>query len=180
MPVLQFECEVPAPLEKVWAWHDDILTALPALSPPEDDVRLEYARPLPPRVGTEVLITARGPLGRRLRWLARYTAYAPPHGVTTGMEARFVDEQVSGPFARWRHHHEFEALTDTTTRLVDRIEYAPPLWPLSFPADLLLIRPKLRAMFAHRHRVLRQVFASPRAGVGPGVVDLGVRASAAG
>lgn len=167
MPVLQFECEVPAPLEKVWAWHDDILTALPALSPPEDDVRLEYARPLPPQVGTEVLITARGPLGRRLRWLARYTAYAPPHGVTTGMEARFVDEQVSGPFARWRHHHEFEALTDTTTRLVDRIEYAPPLWPLSFPADLLLVRPKLRAMFAHRHRVLRQVFASPDPGVDP-------------
>lgn len=161
MPVLQFTCELAAPLEKVWAWHNDIAVALPALSPPGDDVRLERVGPLPPQAGTEVLITARGPLGRRIRWLARYTAYVPPHAVTTGMEARFVDEQIHGPFARWRHHHEFEALTDTSTRLVDRIEYAPPLWPASYPVDLLVVRPKLRAMFAHRHRVLRALFSPP-------------------
>lgn len=163
MPVLQFECEIAAPLEKVWAWHEDLTRALPALSPPVDQVRLERAGPLPPGVGTEVLIVARGPLGRPIRWLAKYTEHVPPHPVAFGMEARFVDVQVSGPFARWTHHHEFEALSDTTTRLVDRVEYAPPLWPLSYPADALLIRPKLRAMFAHRHRVLRSVFAGASA-----------------
>lgn len=151
MPTLEFECTIAAPIEKVWAWHEDILAALPVLSPPGDDVRVSRAAPLPPAVGTEVDITARGPLGFRIRWLARYTEHVPPHPVPFGLEARFVDTQLRGPFSRWLHSHEFEAITSTTTRLLDRITYTPPLWPLSYPADLLLIRPKLRAMFSHRH-----------------------------
>jgi len=156
MPIAEFECEIAAPIEKVWAWHEDILAALPALSPPADDVRVASCAPLPPAVGTEVDITARGPLGIRIRWLARYVEHVPPHPVVLGLEARFVDIQVSGPFARWRHSHEFEALDSRRTRLLDRIDYAPPLWPLSYPANLLFIRPKLRAMFAHRHAATKK------------------------
>jgi ligand-binding SRPBCC domain-containing protein len=156
MPVAEFECEIRAPIERVWAWHEDILTALPALSPPGDEVQVVRAGPVPPGVGTEVEITARGPLGKRIRWLARYIEHVPPHPVVMGMEARFVDIQVSGPFARWRHSHEFEAVDSKTTRLLDRIEYAPPFWPLSLPADMLIIRAKLSSMFAYRHEATRR------------------------
>lgn len=156
MPTIEFSCEISADIERVWAWHDDVQTALPALSPPGDDVKLERAD-VPIQVGSEVVILAKGPFGR-LRWVARYVEYVPPHPVVYGIEARFVDEQVSGPFAFWRHSHEFEALDAKRTRLVDRIDYRPPLWPLSFPADVVLIRPKLRAMFAHRHRALQAAF----------------------
>lgn len=164
MPVAEFAIELAAPLDRVWAWHENVRSALPALCPPGDDVRLESAPKHPPIVGDEVIITAKGPLaalgigGGRMRWVARYVEVVPPHPVAFGAEARFVDEQVTGPFGYWRHSHEFEALSDTTTRLLDRVTYRPPLWPASLPAELLFVRPKLRRMFAHRHRVLREVF----------------------
>lgn len=159
MPEFECECVVAAPIEQVWAWHEDVRTALPALSPPGDDVRLERLEGT--GVGLVVEITARGPLGPltgRIRWVATYVEYVPPHPVVMGLEARFVDEQLAGPFAFWRHSHEFEAVDAKTTRCLDRVQYRPPLWPLSYPADLLIIRPKLRGMFAHRHRRLKEIF----------------------
>ena len=37
-----------------------------------------------------------------------------------------MDIQVKGPFVTWRHEHEFEAMDDQTTRIIDRITYKPP------------------------------------------------------
>ncbi|WP_348647758.1 hypothetical protein [Ornithinimicrobium sp. F0845] len=37
--------------------------------------------------------------------------------------SRFVDEQVSGPFARWWHEHVFEEHGDGTL-MSDRVEFA--------------------------------------------------------
>ena len=51
--------------------------ALPALSPPEARVEIESAD-LPVRVGSRIVISARGPLGRRIRWVAKITAHRPP------------------------------------------------------------------------------------------------------
>ena len=80
-------------------------------------------------------------------WLALHTAYEK--------NRLFVDEQIKGPFARWVHRHEFEAIGDQT-RLTDRLEYALPGGPL---INLLLgwaVRPGLHQMFAHRHKVTRR------------------------
>jgi uncharacterized protein len=157
MPVFQTQLTVPAPIERVWDWYLDVRTALTTLSPPEDQVELESA-PVLASLGADVIIRAKGPFGR-LRWHARYTDFAPPHPVAFGVEARFVDEQVSGPFATWKHCHEFDAADSRSTVISDYITYRPPLYPLSYPAEVLLIRPKLRRMFAHRHEVLRRIFA---------------------
>ena len=48
MPVLTFTLTVRAPLGEVWAFHDDVARALPALSPPDADVRVESADDLVP------------------------------------------------------------------------------------------------------------------------------------
>lgn len=154
MPTLLFETTIAAPLAKVWAFHEDVKMSLPALSPPGDDVRIESAD-LPLAVGSRITILARGPLGP-VRWVARIVEWVPPHAVVFGEEARFADEQESGPFKRWRHSHEFEAIDAKTTRLVDRINYQAPLGPLGWVADKLLIRWKLRAMFKHRHGAVRK------------------------
>jgi ligand-binding SRPBCC domain-containing protein len=111
-----------------------------------------------PYVGAELLIRARGPGGIPVRWRARYVEVEGPRAVVGGVEARFVDEQVSGPFWKWRHSHEFEAVTSGRTRCVDHVEYVPWGWPLAVPVDWWVIRPKLAEMFEYRHRVLRQVF----------------------
>ncbi len=46
-------------------------------------------------------------------WTARIEDVSP-----TG----FVDRQVSGPFAAWRHRHSYRAITPTVTEVVDQIE----------------------------------------------------------
>lgn len=153
MAEAQFECVVAAPIERVWAWHQDVRGALVALSPPADDVRIESVDE-PVVVGSRVVILAKGPMGR-VRWVAEYAEIVPPHAVAFGVEARFVDVQISGPFAAWRHSHEFEAVDSKTTRIVDRIEYRVPYGPVGVIGDFVVVRPKLRAMFAHRHKATK-------------------------
>lgn len=148
-----FETTIAAPLEAVWAFHQDVQN-LAVLSPPGDGVKIE-AVDLPLQEGSQITLSARSPIGR-IRWIARIVEQRPPHAVVFGQEARFVDEQLYGPFKYWRHEHEFEAMDSRTTRLVDRITYRLPLWPVSLPADWLFIRPKLHAMFRYRHRVTHE------------------------
>jgi len=150
MPVLEFESSIAAPLSKVWEFHEDVRRALPVISPPNSDVKIEHAD-LPPREGSRIVITARGPLGKRIRWVAKYVEHRPPHAVAFGEEARFVDEQESGPFAFWRHEHDFEHIDERTTRLLDRVTYRVPFGPIGWLADLLFVRRQIKSMFRYRH-----------------------------
>src|SRR5687768_12775611 len=156
MPTIEFETTVAAPLDEVWAFHEDVRASLPALSPPRDDVSIESAD-VPPHVGSRIVINARGPFGRRMKWVAKITEHAPPHAVVFGEEARFVDEMESGVFKAWRHEHDFERLDEKTTRVLDRVTYRVGLGPVGFFADRLIVRPRLRSMFRHRHAALRRL-----------------------
>ena len=122
MPTLVYETTVSAPLHRVWAFHEDVTAALPALSPPKARVKIESAD-LPVRVGCRIVLTARGPLGFPIRWTARILEHRPPNPQPSGAAAGFVDEQVSGPFKAWRHEHEFQQLDEHTTRLTDLVTY---------------------------------------------------------
>ena len=103
------------------------------------------------RPGLEIEYRVR-PLLVPQKWVSRITVYEPPH--------RFVDEQVHGPYRRWRHLHEFEALEDETgrTRIRDRVEYALPLGPLGSLAHWLLVERQLNAIFEHRARIIDELF----------------------
>jgi ligand-binding SRPBCC domain-containing protein len=155
MPVLEFDITVAAPLDVVWAFHDDVAN-LAVLSPPASDVKLESAD-VPAKAGSRLVITAKGPLGR-VRWVARIVEHTPPRAVVFGEEARFVDEQESGPFKSFRHEHDFERVGDKSTRILDRITYRVGRGPIGWVADLLVVRRQLRSMFRHRHAVLRERF----------------------
>ena len=158
MPTLRFESVVDQSIARVWAAFQNVTELLPALTPPAQGLILESADPLPPRIGTTVVISIQSPIGRQ-RWTARYTAFDPPHATVTGTEARFVDEQTAGPFKFWRQSHEFEAASDTTTRCIDVIDYAAPYGPLGAVADAVLIRHLICKMFAERHRRMTAYFA---------------------
>ena len=162
MPTLEFETTVAAPLEDVWAFHENVRESLPALSPPVDHVSIESAD-VPIRVGSRIVINARGPFGRPMKWVARIVEHAPPHAVVFGEEARFVDEMESGPFKPWKHEHDFERVDEKTTRVLDRITYRVGLGPVGFVADRLIVRPRIRAMFRHRHAALRRAFEAAAA-----------------
>lgn len=151
MPVLEFESTIAAPLEKVWAFYADPLAALPALTPPEVDATIESAD-VPVQVGSRVILDISHPvLGRRVRWVARIVEHRPPHAVAFGEEARFVDVQERGPFAAWRHEHDFERIEEKTTRMLDRVTYRVPLGPIGWIADVFFVRRKLNEMFRYRH-----------------------------
>jgi len=75
----------------------------------------------------------------------------------------FVDEQQRGPFASWRHEHRIEAAPGGA-KLIDTIDFVPPLGVLGRAFAPLVILPRLRKLFAYRHEVTRAwcELSSPR------------------
>lgn len=65
----------------------------------------------------------------------------------------FVDEQVKGPFQRFRHVHEFSQDSAGTT-MVDRIEFAAPLGPIGRLAEKLVLARYLQRLIERRNQHL--------------------------
>jgi uncharacterized protein (TIGR01777 family) len=140
MPHFQKSTDLPASIEKSFAWHE-APGAIQRLIPPWERVRVDnHSGGL--EVGKELnLVNKLGPIP--LRWHARHTAYDPPF--------RFADTQLSGPFKRWDHDHRFHATSDHLCRLTDSIEYTLPGGPLGNALLGGWIRGKLEQMFHYRH-----------------------------
>ena len=160
MPTLRFESIVNQPIHRVWEAFQDVTGLLPALTPQAQGLIIESAEPLPPQLGTTVVLSVKSPIGRQ-HWTAKYTQFVPPHPTVTGIEARFVDEQISGPFKSWTQSHEFEAASDITTRCIDVIDYAAPYGPFGALADALILRHLIARMFTERHKRMVTHFAKP-------------------
>lgn len=90
--------------------------------------------------------------GVPLRWRTRISLWEP--------DARFVDEQERGPYARWRHLHEFQAV-DGSTRMRDVVDYQLPLGPLGSVAHALFVRRVLEAIFDYRREAIAERFGDP-------------------
>jgi ligand-binding SRPBCC domain-containing protein len=95
-------------------------------------------------------------LGEEVTWRAWH--FGVPIRMTsriTQMEAPdfFVDEQVKGPFRRFRHVHEFGEDSEGTT-MVDRIEFAAPYGLLGRVVEKLVLARYLRALIEARNRHL--------------------------
>jgi len=112
---------VRATLAQVAEFHAQS-RSIGAITPPPVIVQIHRA---PPHLseGDEMEFTLwLGPLP--LRWLARIEDVSP---------SGFVDRQLRGPFAEWRHHHSYTPLPDGWTEVLDEITAAPqghPLWGL--------------------------------------------------
>lgn len=63
---------------------------------------------------------------------------------------RFVDEQVRGPFARYRHEHEFVPCPEGT-RMLDRVAFTAPLGPLGRLVDRVVLDRHLQGLIAARN-----------------------------
>ncbi|MDW5595378.1 SRPBCC family protein [Conexibacter stalactiti] len=101
--------------------------------------------PEPIEMGAGTLIDYRLRLhGIPLRWRTRIETWEPGR--------RFVDAQVSGPYALWHHTHEFaeDPARPGWTTMRDTVRYALPLGPLGELAHRLLVRRDLDRIFDHR------------------------------
>ena len=83
--------------------------------------------------------------GVPFRMTSRITAMEPP--------GHFVDEQVKGPFRRFRHVHEFKE-TSAGTTMVDRIEFEAPFGPIGRLAERLVLARYLRKLIEMRNQYL--------------------------
>ena len=85
--------------------------------------------------------------GFPLRWRSKITDWDPP--------ARFVDEQVSGPYRLWIHEHRFEERNNGTL-VRDHVCHGVLF---DFLIHRLFIRPDIERIFGYREKKLREIFA---------------------
>ncbi|RUQ05965.1 SRPBCC family protein [Curtobacterium sp. HSID17257] len=96
-------------------------------------------------------------LGESVTWRARHFGIVwSMTSRITALEApgRFVDEQVRGPFARFRHEHRFGPSAGGT-RMVDEIVFRAPLGPLGWLAERIALARYLPRLIAARNASLR-------------------------
>src|SRR5687768_18568482 len=97
-------------------------------------------------LGDEVTWRARH-FGVRLKLTSRITELDPPQ--------HFRDSQVSGPFRRMDHDHDFHDRGGATT-MVDRFDYELPAGPFGRLADRLVVRGHLRRVLEQRAAALKR------------------------
>ena len=132
----------------MFGWHERD-GAFERLTPPWEHAQV-IERSGGIRDGGRVVLKVGAPVG--LRWVARHVDFE--------QDRQFADEQVEGPFGRWRHVHRFEPDGAAASVMRDRIEYTPPLGAVGAVGDPLLIRPRLERMLGYRHEVVRRDLAA--------------------
>lgn len=86
-----------------------------------------------------------------IRWTTEITEWEPPH--------RFVDREVSGPYALWNHEHWFSA-HEKGTMMRDRVSYALPLGVLGRLAHTLTVKRDVESIFDYRAEAMRRLFST--------------------
>ena len=147
MPVVTSRSWVAAPPPRVFAFFDDPAN-LARLMPPPVRIRLVRIDPAPPRAGSVFEFRyGLGPVERS--WTVLLLQRTPGE--------RFVDETLSGPFARFHHTHRFRAARDGGTWIDDRVDFhVGPDGVIGEMIDLVagLI---MRATFVWRHARQRSI-----------------------
>jgi len=136
---------IARPLEEVWSFFERPEN-LEGITP--DFLRFHILTPRPVPMHKDAWIDYRLKLhGIPVRWRTQITRHDPPRA--------FVDEQKSGPFARWIHLHEFRS-HPRGTWMLDRVDYKEPLGPLGAIAHHAYSRRLVDRIFDHRREAIRQ------------------------
>lgn len=135
---------LPVSVETSFAWHTRP-GAIYRMMPPWDAVQIIQSDG---NVHNGSKVTLKVPLFGPIKktWVAEHFDYQE--------NVQFADRQLTGPFGSFVHHHYFKPLSTNSSTLTDHIDYTPPMGILGTPG-LPIIRGKLNAAFAYRHRILQ-------------------------
>lgn len=150
---LRREQLVPGTPERVFAFFERAEN-LALITPPRQ--RFEILTPLPiaMRAGARIEYRLRA-FGLPLRWTTEITEYDAPRV--------FVDVQLRGPYAYWVHRHAFEAVGPDAVRMVDTVDYALPLWPLSELGAAQFVARELTSIFDYRRDAIARALGAASA-----------------
>jgi ligand-binding SRPBCC domain-containing protein len=96
-------------------------------------------------------------LGEEVTWRARHfgLVWTMTSKITEwDRPCRFVDEQVDGPFATFRHEHVFTPVAGGTSML-DRVTFSAPFGLLGRAAERMLLERYLRRLIQARNAYLK-------------------------
>jgi ligand-binding SRPBCC domain-containing protein len=107
--------------------------------------------------------TGRIGLNEEVTW--RATHFGIPFSMSSRVTAldrprRFVDEQVRGPFSRFRHEHVFEP-SGSETVMIDRVSFAAPLGPLGWAVERVVLADYVRRLIETRASFLKASVEQP-------------------
>lgn len=146
---LRREQELDGTPDEVFPFFADAFN-LEAITPPLLRFRVVTPGPIHMRAGT--LIQYRLRLrGVPVTWKTLIQDWTP--------HRRFVDTQLSGPYALWHHMHTFDPLPGERTLMTDTVRYAIGLGPLGEVAHRALVRRDVEAIFDYRRDALVPLLA---------------------
>ncbi len=138
--ILERRQRLEVPIERAFAFFADARN-LEAITPPW--LGFEVTTPGEIEMREGALISYRLKLhGVPVRWRTRIETWEPPR--------RFVDVQLSGPYAVWHHTHSFEAVGDDAVWIGDLVRYAIPFGPLGKLAERLFVGRDVERIFDYR------------------------------
>jgi ligand-binding SRPBCC domain-containing protein len=143
MPIFDYTFTVAAPLTAVSAFHHDT-RVLKRLTPPPLIIQVHKFEPMAEGSIGQFTLWA-GPIP--LHWTAVHSDVSP-HG--------FTDTQKQGPLKFWQHTHHFTAVSTTTTRIHEHIEYTYPSGLRGLFTRLLFNNLGLTFLFTARKWITRR------------------------
>jgi len=138
---------VPAPIADVFGFFSRPEN-LSKLTPPDLGFVILTPPPIAMEAGARIDYTIRF-FGIGIRWTSLITAFEPGRS--------FVDEQLRGPYAFWRHSHRFEEAPGGTT-VSDEVLYALPFGPVGALAHALVVGRRLASIFDYRGHAVGAIF----------------------
>lgn len=157
MTTFRSRYEVPQAPEDVYEWYSRP-GAVRRLLPPWEPLTVVSEAGFVD--GGEAEIRLPGPEPLAPRWVLRHSGHRAPR--------EFVDEQVRGPFAQWRHLHRFEPTPAGGTLVSDEVSFRLPLGSAGAAAGPV-VTSRLRRALAYRYRQLAADLAA-HAGTAPRTV----------
>jgi ligand-binding SRPBCC domain-containing protein len=143
LPLAQYElrCSLhaPLPIGRVFRLFEDPRN-LAKITPSWLRFEIRTSGEIEMKPGTKIDYTIHW-LGLPMGWTSVITEYDPPR--------LFIDQQVRGPYAYWRHRHDFFSDAQGTV-ITDLVQYSLPLGPLGRLAQSILVKRQLLGIFRFR------------------------------
>jgi ligand-binding SRPBCC domain-containing protein len=101
--------------------------------------------------GLMISYTVRPLFGLPMNWITEITHVKD--------KLYFVDEQRKGPYKIWHHEHHFKEV-EGGVEMTDIVSYEIPFGILGKLAHPLIVQKKLEEIFAHRFKVVDEIFGT--------------------